>query len=125
MSSDSIASPDTLVRREVFPQADSVRAALNAQTWAQTAVARRPASLPGHALTQCGTESPISRRERQIVALIAQGFRNREVADELFISEQTVKNHMRNIFQKLGVQDRLELALYAVCHGLHITAFAG
>lgn len=66
----------------------------------------------------------VSRRERQIVGLVAQGFRNREIADELFISEQTVKNHLRNIFSKLGVQDRLELALHAVYYGLHLDPLA-
>ncbi len=61
----------------------------------------------------------LSRREREIVGLVAQGFRNREIADKLYISEQTVKNHMHNIFEKIGVQDRLELALYAIYHRLH------
>ena len=62
---------------------------------------------------------PLSKREREIVALVSQGFRNREIADKLFISEQTVKNHMHNIFEKIGVQDRLELALYAIYHRLY------
>jgi DNA-binding NarL/FixJ family response regulator len=62
---------------------------------------------------------PLSRREREIVGLVAQGFRNREIADKLFISEQTVKNHMHNIFEKIGVQDRLELALYAIYHRMY------
>ena len=61
----------------------------------------------------------LSRREREIVSLVAQGFRNREIADKLVISEQTVKNHMHNIFEKIGVQDRLELALYAIYHRMH------
>ena len=69
------------------------------------------------------TDKPValSRRERKVVCLVAQGFRNREIADKLFISEQTVKNHMHNIFEKIGVQDRLELALYAIYHRLHET----
>jgi two-component system, NarL family, nitrate/nitrite response regulator NarL len=45
-------------------------------------------------------------------------FRNREIGEKLFISEQTVKNHLHNIFDKLGVSDRLELALYAIHHRL-------
>jgi len=62
-------------------------------------------------------EKPLlSDREREIVALVAQGFRNREIGEKLFISEQTVKNHLHNIFDKLGVSDRLELALYALHH---------
>lgn len=58
----------------------------------------------------------LSDREREIVQLVAQGYRNREIGEKLFISEQTVKNHLHNIFDKLGVSDRLELALYALHH---------
>ena len=63
---------------------------------------------------QSGDTSPLSSRERQVVELVAQGFKNREIAQRMFISEQTVKNHLHNIFDKLGVSDRLELALYAI-----------
>ena len=64
--------------------------------------------------------SPLSAREREIVALVAQGYKNKEMAEKMFISEQTVKNHLHNIFDKLGVSDRLELALYAIHKGLHM-----
>jgi DNA-binding NarL/FixJ family response regulator len=70
-----------------------------------------------------GTEqesSSLSIRERQVVALVAQGYRNKEMAEKLFISEQTVKNHLHNIFVKLGVSDRLVLALYAIQNNLHL-----
>ena len=64
-------------------------------------------------------EKPLlSDREKEIVQLVAQGFRNREIGEKLFISDQTVKNHLHNIFDKLGVSDRLELALYAIHHRL-------
>jgi DNA-binding NarL/FixJ family response regulator len=59
-----------------------------------------------------------SDREKEIVQLVAQGFRNKEIGVRLFISEQTVKNHLHNILDKLGVSDRLELALYAIHHCL-------
>ncbi len=61
----------------------------------------------------------LSAREREIVVLVAQGFKNKEMAERMFISEQTVKNHLHNIFDKLGVSDRLELALYAIHHNMH------
>ena len=61
----------------------------------------------------------LSQREREIVVLVAQGFKNKELAERMFISEQTVKNHLHNIFDKLGVSDRLELALYAIHNNLH------
>jgi DNA-binding NarL/FixJ family response regulator len=61
-----------------------------------------------------------SSSSREIVALVAQGFKNKEMAEKMFISEQTVKNHLHNIFDKLGVSDRLELALYAIHNNLHM-----
>jgi DNA-binding NarL/FixJ family response regulator len=64
--------------------------------------------------------SPLSQREREIVVLVAQGFKNKEMAEKMFISEQTVKNHLHHIFDKLGVSDRLELALYAIHKNIHI-----
>jgi two-component system, NarL family, nitrate/nitrite response regulator NarL len=65
-----------------------------------------------------GDKLLLSDREKQVVQLVAQGYRNWEIGQKLFISEQTVKNHLRNIFDKLGVSDRLELALYAIHHRL-------
>ena len=71
--------------------------------------------------TKTRERSPLSAREREIVALVAQGYKNKEMAEKMFISEQTVKNHLHNIFDKLGVSDRLELALYAIHKGLHLS----
>ena len=76
-------------------------------------------ALPAAPATRERERSPLSQREREIVALVAQGFKNKEMAEKMFISEQTVKNHLHNIFDKLGVSDRLELALYAIHNNLH------
>ncbi len=54
----------------------------------------------------------LTQREREIVRLIVEGASNKEVASSLNISERTVKGHLSNVFQKLGVADRLKLALY-------------
>lgn len=62
----------------------------------------------------------LSQREREIIVLIAQGYKNKEIAEKMFITEQTVKNHLHNVFDKLGVSDRLELALYAIHNSLHL-----
>jgi DNA-binding NarL/FixJ family response regulator len=78
-----------------------------------------PAPPPLSAAPRERERSPLSQREREIVALVAQGFKNKEMAEKMFISEQTVKNHLHNIFDKLGVSDRLELALYAIHNNLH------
>ncbi len=64
----------------------------------------------------------LSTREREIIVLIAQGYKNKEIAEKMFITEQTVKNHLHNVFDKLGVSDRLELALYAIHNSLHMRA---
>ena len=60
----------------------------------------------------------LSARELQVVALIVEGCTNRDVASQFGISEDTVKRHMTNIFDKTGVSSRLELALFAVHHGI-------
>jgi two-component system, NarL family, nitrate/nitrite response regulator NarL len=65
-----------------------------------------------------GDKPLLSDREKQVVQLVAQGYRNWEIGQKLFISEQTVKNHLSKIFDKLGISDRLELALYAIRHRL-------
>jgi DNA-binding NarL/FixJ family response regulator len=78
-----------------------------------------PQQVPQSAPPRDRERSPLSQREREIVALVAQGFKNKEMAEKMFISEQTVKNHLHNIFDKLGVSDRLELALYAIHNNLH------
>jgi DNA-binding NarL/FixJ family response regulator len=58
----------------------------------------------------------LTPREEQVVALVADGLSNREVARELGLSEHTVKKYMFHIFDKLGISSRVELALYAVSH---------
>jgi DNA-binding NarL/FixJ family response regulator len=68
---------------------------------------RKPAETPAHdALAE------LTQREREIVRLIVEGASNKEVASSLNISERTVKGHLSNVFQKLGVTDRLKLMLY-------------
>lgn len=80
-----------------------------------------PVEIMGaHPAARARERSPLSQREREIVSLVAQGYKNREMAEKMYISEQTVKNHLHNIFDKLGVSDRLELALYAIHKGLHL-----
>ncbi|MCL5669787.1 MAG: response regulator transcription factor [Acidobacteria bacterium] len=60
----------------------------------------------------------LTPREVEIVSAIVRGYTNRDIADEFSIAEQTVKHHLSNIFDKLGVSNRLELALFAVNHQL-------
>ncbi len=104
----------------------SIRKVYAGEIWLDshtTAAVMRQFASPMEAAAQgvrARDRSPLSQREREIVALVAQGYKNKEMAEKMFISEQTVKNHLHNIFDKLGVSDRLELALYAIHKGLHI-----
>jgi len=56
----------------------------------------------------------LSERERQISYMVARGMRNRDIAADLSISENTVKRHLQSIFSKTGSRDRLELAVLAL-----------
>ena len=60
-----------------------------------------------------GLLSPLTEREREILALLARGASNREISEALFIAGGTVKNHLSNILSKLGVRDRTQAALKA------------
>jgi DNA-binding NarL/FixJ family response regulator len=99
--------------------ADAVRAVVQGQTLISPSMASKlivefaslakraddPQSLPAPRLTD---------RELGVLRLVAQGLTNREIADELFIAENTVKNHVRNILEKLHLHSRMEAVLYAV-----------
>jgi DNA-binding NarL/FixJ family response regulator len=66
----------------------------------------------------------LSDRELRIIAAVVQGHKNRDIAMQLYTSEQMVKNSMRNIFDKIGVSDRLELALFVLHHRILAQATA-
>ena len=63
--------------------------------------------------SKADNKNEISIREMEVIGLVVQGYKNKDIADKLFISEKTVKNHLSAIFHKVGVTDRLELTLYA------------
>jgi two-component system, NarL family, nitrate/nitrite response regulator NarL len=60
----------------------------------------------------------LTRREMQIVAAVADGDSNKAIGERLSVTEDTVKHHLSNIFDKVGVFSRLELAMFAIHHGL-------
>ncbi len=60
----------------------------------------------------------LTPRELEIVGAIVEGYTNKDMADKFKVSEQTIKHHLTNIFDKLGVSNRLELALFAINHRL-------
>lgn len=60
----------------------------------------------------------LTRRELEVLHLLAEGLFNKEIAYKLCISEKTVKNHVSNIFKKIGVSDRTQAAVYAIKHNI-------
>ena len=58
----------------------------------------------------------LTAKELRIVALIVQGYKNKEIATQLGTTEQVIKNYLRNVYDKIGVSDRLELALFTIHH---------
>jgi DNA-binding NarL/FixJ family response regulator len=78
--------------------------------------------VPSLRVVDANGDNLLTPREEQVVALVAEGFPNREIAHELGLSEHTVKKYLFRIFDKLGISTRVELVLYAVSHGQHRSA---
>ncbi|MFF7142864.1 response regulator [Streptomyces nodosus] len=100
------------LRDELFT---AVRAAAEGRTVLSPAVASRLVSAvrapaPGN--------EPLSTREREVLALVAKGTSNREIARELFVSEATVKTHLTHLYAKLGVKDRAAAVAVAYERGI-------
>ncbi len=91
----------------------AIRAVMEGQLWLPPAV---QGAVTAQLLEPAG--ATLTRRERDIVRQVALGLHNSEVAERLGIGEVTVKSHLNNIFQKLGVRDRVELARYAIRVGI-------
>ena len=70
--------------------------------------------------SETATGVKLTRREQEILRLIATGATNREVAEHLVISEGTVKNYLARLFNRLGLRDRTQAVIYAREHGLLI-----
>jgi two-component system NarL family response regulator len=85
----------------------AIRTVATGETWTDP-------DAPAGTLAGEGTRGPLTSRETEIVRLVAAGCRNREIGERLSISEKTVKTHLSNVFQKLGVRDRIELITYAL-----------
>lgn len=67
---------------------------------------------------EAGKIASLTPREREVIALVSEGLKNKLIGERLFISETTVTHHLSSIFSKLDVSDRLELIIYAFRHGL-------
>ena len=69
-------------------------------------------AIRNHADLRVGGMPALSPRENQIVILVARGLKNKDIAQELLMSKQNVKNHLHHIFNKLGVHSRTQLAIF-------------
>ncbi|MDQ4075284.1 MAG: response regulator transcription factor [Chloroflexota bacterium] len=77
--------------------------------------ARQPSPQPTREEMNIAT---LTEREREVITLLGQGLKNREIGEQLHISESTVRHHFTSIYSKLAVSDRLELLIYAYKHDL-------
>jgi DNA-binding NarL/FixJ family response regulator len=93
----------------------------NGQVWANSEQLNHLldliAEVPSLRVFNSQGDQLLTPREEQVVALIAQGLGNRNIAQELNLSEHTIKKYLFRIFDKLGTSTRVELVLYAVNHG--------
>jgi DNA-binding NarL/FixJ family response regulator len=91
------------------------------QIWANTEqltyLVELISEVPSLRVLNAGGRSLLTPREEQVVALVAEGFGNRQIARELNLSEHTIKKYLFRIFEKLGISTRVELVLYAVNNG--------
>jgi DNA-binding NarL/FixJ family response regulator len=91
------------------------------QIWANTEqltyLVELVSEVPSLRVVNAGGHSLLTPREEQVVALVAEGLANREIARELNLSEHTIKKYLFRVFEKLGISTRVELVLYAINNG--------
>lgn len=92
---------------------DCLHAVLAGDDWIDPILARRMLRDNAGAAT-----GDLTARETEVVRMVAAGLRNKEIADALSITEGTVKAHLRSIFEKLRIDSRMKLSVYAREHGL-------
>lgn len=106
----------SVIFRSVTGQAllECVRRVAAGESW--TPPQLMPPDSPEEDLVGTRVRDRLTPKEMRIVALIVQGCKNREIANRLKTTEQVIKNYLRSIYDKTGVSDRLELALFTIHH---------
>lgn len=100
---------------------ECVRKVARGETWVQDAA---PADSAEADFVGARVRDRLTPKELRIVALIVQGYKNKEIAARLGTTEQVIKNYLRNVYDKIGVSDRLELALFTIHHRILAEAAA-
>jgi len=106
---------------ELLPALDAV---MHGQYWIEGRPVSNVVQVVQQLTEAAGQQTPpanrfgLTARELEIISFITQGCMNRDIAGSLSITEETVKRHLTNIFNKVGMSNRLELALFAIEHGL-------
>lgn len=93
---------------------EGVRRVAAGETWVQSIASG--SELSETDLVGMRVRDRLTPKELRIVALIVQGYKNKEIAGQLNTTEQVIKNYLRNVYDKIGVSDRLELALFTIHH---------
>jgi len=126
LRSARMAGAAAVVQRSIHP--GEMQVALSRAISARRGFGHLPdlkASQPGGILRTLemprsdGATTPmmLSSRELEVLDCVAHGLSNKEIATELYVTEQTVKNHMTSVFRKMDVEDRVQALLFAVRHG--------
>ncbi len=101
---------------------ECVRKVAHGETWVQDSKAQ--VELAENDFVGARVRDRLTAKELRIVALIVQGYKNKEIASRLGTTEQVIKNYLRNVYDKIGVSDRLELALFTIHHRILAEAAA-
>jgi DNA-binding NarL/FixJ family response regulator len=101
---------------------ECVRAVASGATWSQPAQATP--EINENDMVGARVRDRLTPKELKIVALVVQGYKNKDIATELGTTEQVIKNYLRNVYDKIGVSDRLELALFTIHHRILAEAAA-
>lgn len=125
-ASESVENAVTAMRlgaRAVVQKRFAVRTLMEAIHAVVDGMIWMPPALQMEIAAQWGASAAkqLTIRETEVVRQVATGLRNAEIAERLFITETTVKTHLNHIFSKLELRDRVELAVYALRHGLIAT----
>jgi DNA-binding NarL/FixJ family response regulator len=103
---------------------ECIRKVGQGESWVQDHKTNGVAAAPEVDAVGARVRDRLTAKELKIVALIVQGYKNKEIATKLGTTEQVIKNYLRNVYDKIGVSDRLELALFTIHHKMLLDAAA-